>query len=109
MLYMNQNMQVLFAIFVAEIVNNFVGKSIAFTDYIIFFEIFFVFRHALVEKLKQRINSSLLRPLLFISLTYTKTKITNNNIITIVATRLHELILRKGEHKMGYKKIFYSC
>ncbi len=65
MLYMNQNMQVLFAIFVAEIVNNFVGKSIAFTDYIIFFEIFFVFRHALVEKLKQRINSSLFKTLAF--------------------------------------------
>ena len=51
-LYMNQNMQVLFAIFIAEIINNFVGKSIAFTDYIIFFEIFFVFRHAFVEKLE---------------------------------------------------------
>lgn len=58
-LYMNQNMQVLFAIFIAEIINNFVGKSIAFTDYIIFFEIFYVFRHAFVEKLEQRINSSL--------------------------------------------------
>ena len=33
-LYMNQNMQVLFAIFIAEISNNFVGKSIAFTDHI---------------------------------------------------------------------------
>ena len=64
-LYMNQNMQVLFVIFVAEIINNFVGKSIAFTDYIIFFEIFFVFRHAFVEKLEQRINSSLFKSLAF--------------------------------------------
>lgn len=64
-LYMNQNMQVLFAIFVTEIINNFVGKSIAFTDYIIFFEIFFVFRHAFVEKLEQRINSSLFESFAF--------------------------------------------
>lgn len=64
-LYESKYASVLIAIFVTEIINNFAGKSIAFADYIFFFEIFFMFRHAFVEKLEQRINSSLFKSLAF--------------------------------------------
>lgn len=46
-------MQALFAIFVAEIINNFRSEFVALSDSIILFEIFFVFGHSFVKEPKQ--------------------------------------------------------